>query len=92
MTSGVEPPRWHVVLLRPARRYVERLSREEQERVIDALTELERNPLAAGLKALTGRPEWSLRVGGLRVLLRVDREQRLFVVTLIGPRGDVYKR
>jgi mRNA interferase RelE/StbE len=82
---------WRVVLLRPARRYLERLPRRERERILDALDKLQQDPTRASVKPLEGRPEWSLRVGGRRVLLRVDRTTRLFVVTEIGPRGDIYK-
>ncbi|MGH2534326.1 MAG: type II toxin-antitoxin system RelE family toxin [Thermomicrobiales bacterium] len=85
-------PEWRIVLLRPARRYLDRLPPDEQQRVLDALADLERDPFGAQVKPLKGRPEWSLRVGELRVLLRVDREAKQLVVTLIAPRGDVYKR
>ena len=85
-------PEWHVTLLRPARRYLDRLARDEQERILDALTRLEQDPFAAGIKSLSGRGEWSLRVGNRRVLLRLDRAQHQLVVTRIGPRGDIYKR
>jgi len=82
---------WRVVLLRPARRYLERLPRPDQERILDALEALQADPCSAPVKPLKGRPEWSLRIGGFRAVLRVDRENRLLVVTLIGPRGDAYK-
>lgn len=60
--------------------------------MLDAFARLERDPFALQVKPLHGRPEWSLRVGESRVLLRVEREERRLVVTRIGPRGDVYKR
>lgn len=85
-------PEWHLLLLREARRALDKLPRHEQDRVLDALERLEQNPFATPAKPLQGRPEWSLRVGELRVLLRVEREARRLVVTRIGPRGDVYKR
>jgi mRNA interferase RelE/StbE len=81
---------WQVVILRPARRYLEKLPRKEQERILNALQKLQENPWQVPVKPLKGRPEWSLRAGDRRVLIMVDREQRWFVVTAIGPRGDVY--
>jgi mRNA interferase RelE/StbE len=45
----------------------------------------------ANIKPLKGRPEWRLRVGKYRVLFIEDRENLTYVVTVIGPRGDVYK-
>ncbi len=85
-------PEWGVILLREARRYLERLPSAEQERVIDALARLEQDPFALPVKPLQGRPEWSLRVGEYLILLRVERAERRLVVTRIGPRGDIYKR
>ncbi len=82
---------WRLTILRPARRYLERLTDDEREPIFAALIELQRDPLHGAVKPLRGRPEWSLRVGGYRVLLRVDREQRVLVVTRVGPRGDTYK-
>ena len=40
---------------------------------------------------LKGRDGYRLRVGDYRVLIQVQRQERLFIVTNIGPRGDVYK-
>ncbi|PZN07747.1 MULTISPECIES: type II toxin-antitoxin system RelE family toxin [Thermaerobacter] len=83
---------WRVILLRPAERYLKRLPRPEQERILRALERLQENPEQARPEPLAGRPEWKLRVGGRRILFIPDRERKLFIVTTIGPRGDVYKR
>jgi len=42
-------------------------------------------------KPLKGRNEWRLRVGGWRVLLRIDNDKLLIVAVSVGTRGDVYK-
>jgi mRNA interferase RelE/StbE len=42
-------------------------------------------------KKLKGRSGYRLRVGDYRVIMEIKREERLFVITNIGPRGDVYK-
>ena len=81
---------WRFVL-RPARNYLERLPAAERKRILDALTRLAESPEESSLKKLQGRLEWSLRVGSTRILLIPQEEQRLLVVTRIGPRGDVYK-
>lgn len=53
----------------------------ELHRLVDALPDEE----------APGRPEWSLRVGSWRALLRVDDKARTVVILTAGPRGDVYK-
>jgi len=67
------------------------IAARDRESILDALEAFLENPGAARVKKLKGRPEWSLRVGSRRVLIIPDRLNRVFVVTLIGPRGDVYK-
>ena len=82
---------WRYIVLKPALRYLERLRPDDQERIINALEVLLIEPERADLKPLKGFSSWRLRVGDYRVLLQVDREVKLFIVTRIGPRGDVYK-
>jgi mRNA interferase RelE/StbE len=43
------------------------------------------------IKPLYGRDELRLRVGKYRVLFFEDRDNNLYVITTIKPRGDVYK-
>ena len=83
--------RWRVLVSRPAGRYLQGLSEEERERVRLRLKALEAGPFGLA-KRLQGRPQWSLRVGGLRVLLEVDVPTRTVVVLAAGPRGDIYKK
>ncbi len=83
---------WRFIFLQPARSYLERLSSEERKRIYDALEQLLKDPRNAPLKRLHGRPEWALRVGDSRILLRPDRAAKVFIVTRIGSRGDIYKR
>ncbi len=82
---------WQLVLLRPAQRYLSRLPPDEQDRVLNALESLQQDPTTAPVKPLKSRPEWRLRIGQRRALLRVDRDAQKIIVVSIGPRGDVYK-
>jgi len=84
--------RWGIVILRRPKRYLERLPKNEQERILQALEDLRINPEQAPVKPLVGRPEGSLRVGDRRILLRMEKERGRIVITRIGPRGDVYKQ
>lgn len=82
---------WRFDISNAARRYLKRLPKQEQARIVEALEALIMNPQDSDFKRLKGRSEWRLRVGGYRVLIEVNREISLFFVTRIGPRGDVYK-
>jgi len=83
--------KWQVVILKPAERYLNSLSESDRDKLLDALRMLQENPLDRKYKKLKGRAEWSLRAGHRRILFRIDSNKKYFVVTRIGPRGDVYK-
>jgi mRNA interferase RelE/StbE len=63
----------------------------DQIRIVEALDTLVTQPETLDIKLLKGRPESRLRVGKYRVLFIADLENRTYIVTTIGPRGDVYK-
>lgn len=83
--------KWNYVVLKPAVRYLKRAPKDVQKRIVDALDQMVADPKSVDVKPMKGRPELRLRVGRYRVLFRIDEPQKLFVVTQIGPRGDVYK-
>ena len=83
---------WRVILLRPVRRYLEKLPYDDRKRILDRLQAFLEDPVAVPVKRLKGRPERTLRVGDYRILFRVDEQSKLIVVTRVGPRGDIYRR
>ena len=82
---------WQYVVLKPARKYLERMQPDDQVRMIEALDTLLTQPGTLDIKSLKGRSELRLRVGKYRVLFIEDREAQTYVITTIGSRGDVYK-
>lgn len=55
------------------------------------LNAVAQDPFAAqGVKKLTGRDGYRLRVGDWRVLYLLDGGRLRVLVTEIGPRGDIY--
>lgn len=83
---------WRVIITPPAEKVMLKHPAWSRERIHAQLAMLENGPRGGGGKPLRGRPEWSLRIGGFRVLYRVDEANRVIVVTGIGSRGDVYKK
>ncbi len=82
---------WQYIVLKPAQRYLERMQLADQERVVNALDTLTTAPTALDIKSLKGRSELRLRVGKYRILFVEDIENKIYIVTTIGSRGDVYK-
>lgn len=82
---------WQYVVLKPAQRYLKRMSPDDQRRIVEALDTLLIQPDLLDIKPLKSRPERRLRVGKYRVLFVEDAEAQVYVITTIGSRGDVYK-
>jgi mRNA interferase RelE/StbE len=80
------------VLLRPvAVKYLDRVGEPNRGRIKAALEELSKEPPEGDIKPMTGqRGYFRLRVGGFRVLYRIE-DDTIFV-TNIDPRGQVYKK
>jgi mRNA interferase RelE/StbE len=82
---------WHYIVLKPAERYLKRIQPKSRQRIFDELDKLLTDPTQVNFKQLKGRSGYRLRVGNYRILIEVKREERLFIITNIGSRGDIYK-
>jgi mRNA interferase RelE/StbE len=83
-----------VQLTREATRHVDALPRSLQEPVLNALTDLEIDPEAAG-KPLLGRLKglWSARVGSYRIIYSVEGSRRspTVIVRAVKHRSQAYR-
>jgi mRNA interferase RelE/StbE len=82
---------WEIVLTNAAKKYLKKLTPDNQKRIINTFRSLLTEPSLADLKPLKGRDEARLRVGDYRVILKIDAENKQIVITKIGSKGDVYK-
>jgi mRNA-degrading endonuclease RelE of RelBE toxin-antitoxin system len=82
---------WNDIILPKAEKRLERMPRQERERVLKVLYEPRNGPLRHDFKPLQDLPFWRLRVGSWRIHCRVERKEMYIYVLTIGPRGDVYK-
>jgi mRNA-degrading endonuclease RelE of RelBE toxin-antitoxin system len=82
---------YSVSLSRTAEKYFERCDAPTRERLRQKIEKLKADPFdSQNSKPLKGRKDQrSARVGGLRILFRVDSLD--IIVAEIGPRGEVYK-
>jgi mRNA interferase RelE/StbE len=82
---------WEYVFTNPAKKYLKRLTPDNQKRIITALQNLFIEPNSVDFKPLKGRSESRIRVGEYRILVRIEAKNKQIIITQIGPRGDIYK-
>jgi mRNA interferase RelE/StbE len=82
---------WEYIFTNPAKKYLKRLTPDNQKRVFKALQNLLIDSSLVDFKPLKSRPETRIRVGDYRILLRIEAENKRIIITQIGPRGDIYK-
>jgi len=80
------------VLLHPIpKKYLERLSTTDRNRIEDAIEGLENEPPQGDIKSVIGLSRtFRMRVGSYRIIFRYG-EDYIFI-THIDPRGQVYKK
>ncbi len=89
--TGPTDPAWRVITLSKAKKKLLKMPRPERERIVRAFKQLAQDPFSLDMKPLKGSPLWRLRVGGWRILLRMDREKQTLHAVSVRARGDVYK-
>ena len=83
---------YEIILEEPAKRFIKKLNRREQLRVIDKLEQLRKNPKLG--KPLVGELTgfWSLRIGDYRAVYQIRHNELLILVLKAGHRKNIYDK
>lgn len=83
---------YQIILLNSARKDLDNLDKQKQQRVIDRLTKLETDPLDASVsKPLVNAQARTSRVGDWRIIYEVSLEDRTVSVRYVRHRREVYR-
>jgi mRNA interferase RelE/StbE len=85
---------YKVFLHKKTIKYYESLNDKAAKRINKAIEAMCRNPMEGShIKRLRGPHEGKYRyaVGDLRIVYRVNVEEKTILIEAIGPRGDIYK-
>jgi len=82
---------YDVFLKRPAEKELKRLPDDLHDRIVAILQSLKENPRPVGIKKLSGRDGYRIRVGDYRVLFVIDDDNKKVEVYAIRHRRDVYR-
>ena len=80
---------YNIVIMKPARRFIEKQTRNNQERLLKAIYRL---PHEGDIKPFIGiESAYRVRVGDYRVIYSVHNDVLTVEILNAGNRGDIYK-
>ena len=81
---------YRIIIKKPAKKFIDKLPRDEKQRVVDAIEKL---PQGEDIKPMKGYADLlRLRVGDYRIIYTVDNGELIVFVIDAGNRGQIYKR
>ena len=81
---------YQVRILRSAEKEMDRLPATVHARLSKRILSLEENPRPRGVKKLSVREEYRLRVGDYRILYVIDHGNHTVTIVAVGHRREVY--
>ena len=84
--------RYTLVIERRAQKALARIEQRDRGRIANAIRGLARDPRPPGVKRLTGRDAYRLRVGDYRVLYEIEGQQLVVLGVEVGHRREIYRR
>jgi mRNA interferase RelE/StbE len=83
--------RYTIQYARPARKELEALPAEIQERIVDAIDSLRDDPRPRGSKKLKGSDNYRIRVGHYRVVYEILEKTVVVLIVRVTHRKDAYR-
>lgn len=80
-----------ICIERRAQRSLSRIAGQDRDRLSSAIRRLADDPRPQGVKKLSGRNAWRIRVGDYRILYEVHDERLLILVVDVGHRREIYQ-
>ena len=80
-----------LLIERRAQRSLSRIAAQDRDRISSAIRRLAEEPKPHGVKKLSGRNVWRIRIGDYRILYEIHNERLLILVIDIGHRREIYR-
>jgi mRNA interferase RelE/StbE len=83
---------YRIEIKKSAAKELKKIKGNDQERIIERIQGLARDPRPSGSKKLSGEEKYRIRQGNYRILYQIFDNTVLVVVVKIGHRRDIYKK
>ena len=81
--------RYRVLISKRAEKFLDKLSKSQQEKILVALKNL---PDVGDIKKMSGYDNFfRLRIGSFRIIYSIDNQNLIVEIIAIGNRGNIYK-
>ncbi|MDG6218826.1 MAG: type II toxin-antitoxin system RelE/ParE family toxin [Candidatus Thermoplasmatota archaeon] len=82
---------YEVVFTDTSKKQFNKLEKDVQERIINALERIRIRP-ESYVKKIIGDPGYKLRVGDYRIILDIEKSELIILVIKIGHRKNIYEK
>jgi mRNA interferase RelE/StbE len=82
---------YEVRIIRSAEKDMDKLPEAVHDRISKRITALEDNPRPRGVKKLSDRNEYRLRVGNYRILYTINDSESIVTIVAVGHRSQAYR-
>ena len=84
--------KYEVLIEKAALKELSKIPPKEQSRIITTIKSLSKEPRPIGVKKLTGREAWRIRVGNYRIIYEIQDNKLVILVVHIGHRKNIYRK
>ena len=84
--------KYKLFIEKAAQKALSKVPPKEQSRIIAAIKDLSENPRPPGVKKLTGRNAWRIRIGSYRIIYEIQDDTLVILIVHIGHRKDIYRK
>jgi mRNA interferase RelE/StbE len=82
---------YELFIERSAQKALSKIPDPYQERIIEAIKALGKEPRPPDCKKLSGREAWRIRVGNYRVIYEIDDKINKVLIILVSHRREIYR-
>ena len=82
---------YQLLIEKSAQNPLSKIPSSHQDRIINGISKLSAQPRPAGVKKLSGREAWRIRIGSYRVIYEINDDKLTVLVVTLGHRKDIYR-
>ena len=83
---------YDLVIEKSAKKKLAKIPHPHRDRIIAAIRTLSITPRPSGVKKLSGRDAWRIRIRNYRVIYEIYDDKLVILVVEIGDRKEIYRR